>query len=85
MDKTEIIEPEGYVECECCKAILGYKAHESNVLYLYLYAYPTHIPKDLALRRIIGRTASIELRCSHCGNWQYWSNSVECPWENRVK
>jgi hypothetical protein len=69
LQDVEVV-PEGYVNCRCCDAILGYKIHVENVLYLYLYAYPTHLCNNLTLRRIVGRFTGGDLRCSHCGEWQ---------------
>jgi hypothetical protein len=72
--------PEGFVTCNCCGHILGYKAHIGKALYLFVYANPApRCRPNLPDRRVSARILDGAVYCCNCDSWQEWE--LERPWE----
>jgi hypothetical protein len=74
--------PEKYVNCKCCGAILGYRAHTTGVEYLFVFAHPALHPGDnMQLRPICARILNGDVFCRRCSTWRTWCPGSERPWE----
>jgi hypothetical protein len=63
--------PEAYYPCECCGHILGYKAHEGEAVFLYVFSYPwKHVRMDNEVSKpVLARISLGSVRCRRCGTW----------------
>lgn len=74
------IQPEHFVICASCKAILGYTAQVGQYKFLFLYSYPPRGPRpDMIDRRVNSRMLSGDVLCPYCGNWQSWTSVPVVP------
>jgi len=75
-------QPEKYVHCPTCGAVIGYQAHIGLVLYLFVFAYPIRgVRHDMADRRLSSRLLDGDYLCGICCTWSPWL--PEGPWQTK--
>jgi hypothetical protein len=85
MDQTTetALKIEGYVICNCCGAILGFKAKVGKELLFFVFAHPVKgIRQGLERRRTSARILNGDAYCSCCDTWQPWNAACDRPWEH---